>query len=211
MRCFLFANRFESTGSIWSVKFAGIVGRNHQGALDKRTNSRLFPTSIYRINLKDEDRVVDLLIQLCGLPLFICLVALGIVLTGMALYLAISVKQISMLVAFFPLALLPIMVGLVPTLFGTLSAIRIHLNPDIQVASEPGFMLLVNAIPLLAGLVVAIPPALIVVVGRWTLAWKASGLQLMLKREAEPTDAEKEENWKKQEANDYLRDLVRPR
>ena len=94
-------------------------------------------------------------------------------------------------------------------LLGTLNSISVQLNPESELAVEPGFLLLMNLVPLLAGIVASIPPALISVVGRWALTWRASGLQIMPRKAS--ADDDDEDQPPHQEADEYLRQLVRPR
>ena len=150
---------------------------------------------------------ISLLIQLCGIPLLIVLVGLGLVLTLVACYLTFVVKRVPLLVAFLPLTLMPIMAGAIASLSGIMSTIDAQLNPNPDIAFEPGFLLLINLIPVLAGVVTSIPPAMISIFARWTLTWKASGERLL----PEKTVVEDEEDETMQrDADDYLRQVVRP-
>ena len=153
---------------------------------------------------------LSLLFQLCGMPLVIVLCLLGLFLTVGALFLAFKVKQIPLLVAFTPLGLLPVMVGVVTAMVMTLSSIEQHLDANSKVISEPGFLLLMNIVPILAGAIVAVPPTMICLVSRWALTWKASGVELFPKKE-ESDEKDSFEAQEKRETEDYLRDLVRPR
>ena len=152
---------------------------------------------------------LSLLVQLCGIPLVVVLVGLGLALTAIAIFLTIRVKHVPLLVAFLPLTMLPIMAGVVTALLGTLNSISVQLNPESELAVEPGFLLLMNLVPLLAGIVASIPPALISVVGRWALTWRTSGLQIMPRKAS--ADDDEEDQPPHQEADEYLRQLVRPR
>lgn len=151
---------------------------------------------------------LSLLIQICGIPLLIVLAALGLALTAIAIFLAVRVKNIPLLIAFLPITALPVMAGFFSTLQGVLESISTQLNPNQELVVEPGFLLLMNLVPILAGILVAIPPTLISIGGRWVLTWRASGARLLPQRQT--VEVEHEEPLE-QDAEDYLRKLVRPR
>ncbi len=73
---------------------------------------------------------------------------------------------------------------------------------------EPGFLLLMHLVPVLAGAVAAIPSALISIVSRWALTWNASGVLLFPSNES--VEEEQDEPLQR-DADEYLRQLVRPR
>ncbi len=155
---------------------------------------------------------LSLLIQICGLPLITVIVVTSLILTLAACYLAFSVKQEDLLVAFLPLTALPAIAALFATFTGTLSSIGLQLDSGTDVAVDAGFILQMNLVPLLVGLLAAVPAALIASFGRWFLAWRASGILLWGQSqpvaESEMVDADE---WITKETDDYLSQLTRPR
>tara|TARA_R110002049_G_scaffold4601_4_gene31840 strand:+ start:68004 stop:68477 length:474 start_codon:yes stop_codon:yes gene_type:complete len=154
----------------------------------------------------------SLLVQLCGYPLLILLVILSLSLSLIAFFLVFGAKQEGLLAAFLPLTILPAAAGLMLTFLDMISSIGLQLNENDGATIEPGFLLQMNLIPIVTGFVAAVPPVCIAVVGRWVLAWKASGITLLETTQHDsdrlPEDHDK---WVAQEADDYLEKLVRPR
>ncbi|TWU03853.1 hypothetical protein [Neorhodopirellula pilleata] len=154
---------------------------------------------------------LTMFLQICGWPLLIVLAVLSIGLTLIALYLTFSVKRENLLVSFFPLTLLPILVGLVSSAMELVSAVAIPFDSGSDFVLEPVFLLMMNLIPLTAGCLAATLPVVIFVVGRAMLAWRSSGVRLIPEKQPEAgremTDAE----VLHRDTEDYLERLVRPR
>lgn len=154
----------------------------------------------------------SLLVDLCGTPLLVVLTILSLALSVMAFCLTFGLKQQMLLIAFMPLAVLPIAAGLATTFFSVVSSIGQQLETDTAVALDSGFLIQMHMVPVLAGMLAAMPPLVIASVGRWMLAWRASGLRLFPTRKQTPeTEELNPGDFVKQEAEDYLDKLVRPR
>ena len=154
----------------------------------------------------------SLLVQLCGFPLLIVLSVLSVVLSLVALYLAFGAKQESLLSAFLPMTILPAVAGLLMTFLDMVSSIGLQLDENTGTAIDSAFVLQMNLIPVLTGLVAAVPPACIVIIARWLCAWKASGIKLLEPKEADSdTSSDDHERWVANEADEYMEKLVRPR
>lgn len=155
---------------------------------------------------------LPLLFQLCGLPLVIILSLLCVGTTGFATYLVLHAKRDALLSAFLPITLFPVLAGLFATLLGTVSSVQMKLDASSDIEIESAFLLQMNLVPLLAGLVTAIPAILVVALGRWMLAWKASGLRLVPQK-AEPDESEvcDERAALARDADEYLERLVQSR
>jgi hypothetical protein len=152
-----------------------------------------------------------LFVQLCGIPLLVVMLVLASILTVVAFYLTFAVRRVVLLVAFLPLTLLPIMAGVVSALVGTVGAVGMQIDPSNKTVAEPGFLMLMNMVPLLTGTVAAIPPAVVAIVGRWTLTWRAAGVTLLPRRQEEGSAAETDGKQLLRDTDDYLERLVRPR
>lgn len=153
-----------------------------------------------------------LLFQLCGLPLVITLSLLCIGTTGFATYLVLHAKRDALLSAFLPITLFPVLAGLLSALLGMVSSVQMKLAASSDIEIESAFLLQMNLVPLFAGLVTSIPAMLVVVLGRWRLAWKASGLHLVSPK-VEPDESEvcDERAALARDADEYLERLVQSR
>lgn len=155
---------------------------------------------------------LTLILQTCGSIFAVVLATLSFVLTAVAIFLVAKVKRDTLLTAFLPVTTLPVAAGLLVTFLGLVSAIEMQLS-QTEVALEPGFVLLLNLVPLIASIVASLPAALVVVLGRWALAWQASGVRVFPERQVtiEEPDAEETQDELRRETNDYLQQLVRNR
>lgn len=153
---------------------------------------------------------LSLLFGLCGVPLVIVITGLSIMLCVVALYLTFGAKNERLLSAFMPMSLLPAMAGLAATFTSTLLTIASELNAESDVAIDSGLVFQMNMIPLFAGLVMAVPPALIAMVGRWRLAWGESGIELFPKKPKPIVEIDPATQLGR-DAEDYLERLVRQR
>lgn len=153
------------------------------------------------------------LIQICGLPLVAALIGLSGLLTVASCLLIFKARRELLLSAFFPLCFLPLLLSIVAALFGLMGSIDAQLVDEDGLLRDSGFLLSTNLVVLLFGASVSAMPAAVTMLGRWTLAWQASGLRLLPER-SERDDAEggfDPEAWANQEAENYLEELVRPR
>lgn len=153
----------------------------------------------------------SLVTQLCGLPLIIVLSVLAVLLTIFALTVALKFRRNDLLTAFLPLTALPLAAGLASGLVGSLDSIGMQLDVDTGYDLEPAFLLQMNLVPILVSLVACLPAWLVVVLARWTLAYKLSGVRFRPERPVPPPSAEDQQKWIAREADDYLEKLVRPK
>lgn len=149
--------------------------------------------------------------QICGWPLLIVLSVLSVGLTVTAFYLTFAVKRENLLVSFFPLNLLPILVGLVSSAQGLVSSVAIPFESEGDFVLEPIFLLMMNLIPLTAGCLAATLPIVIFVVGRSMLAWRASDVRLIPEKKPEMGRELGDAEVLHRDTEDYLERLVRPR
>ncbi len=153
----------------------------------------------------------SLLIQLCGVPLLLVVLATSVMVTCAACYLVFSVRQENLLVAFLPLTLLPLVPAFFVLFTGTLSSIGLQLDTDSDIAFDSGLALQMNLVPVFLGVLASLPPALVTALGRWMLVWKASGIVLFPPRESAETETIDPETWESKETDEYLDQLIRPR
>ncbi len=153
---------------------------------------------------------VSLLIDLCGLPLLIVLSTTSLLLTIIAFYLSFSAKQEKLLTAFVPLTVIPVIAGLGTTFSAMLSSVATGLDSEADLGIDSGFLMQMNLIPLLAGMIASVPPAILASIGRWRLAWQESGIELIKKKD-DVSKSIKPDAWLAQETEDYLEKLTRPR
>lgn len=155
---------------------------------------------------------VAFFIDLCGLPLLVVLIAIEIALVAAACYLFWSARRTDLLTAFLPLTAAPIVAGLSSTLVGLVSSIGLQLNESVDYQIDPGFLLQMNLVPLVASCIVALPAASIAAIGRYWLTWQESGLRLFPEREKKDDDSSTDDrDWVTKEADDYLERLVKAR
>lgn len=155
---------------------------------------------------------LSLLFQLCGLPLVTSLSLLCVGTTGFAIYLVLHAKRDALLSAFLPITILPVFAGLLSTLLGMISSVQMKLDATSDIAVESAFLLQMHLVPLFSGAVTSIPAMLVVVLGRWMLAWKASGLRLVPeKAESDEFEVCDERAALARDADEYLERLVQPR
>ena len=154
---------------------------------------------------------ISLLVQICGWPLLIVISALSLILSLVAAYLIFSVKQQPLLSAFLPLASLPLIAGVISTVVRMLSSIGAHVNSNADLVIDPAFVLQMNFMPILSGLLGGIPPFLIVILGRCMLAWRASSGSAPARPKKKASRVSEDEQWSAAQADDYLDTLVRPR
>ena len=155
---------------------------------------------------------VGLVIQLCGAPLLGVAAVLSLILLVAALWLVIRAKNIQLLVAFFPLTLLPTFVGVFQSLSTGVATAAAHIDDSGEAVFDSALMLQVSLIPLLVCVLLCAPAAITVMVGRWALAWSQSGLRLFPEKTVdEESPADDSDQWLAKETDDYLGQLVRPR
>jgi hypothetical protein len=158
---------------------------------------------------------LSVLVQVCGVPLLVVIGILATLLVGLAIYLVVVAKLEELLAAFVPLTLLPALAGLLVTFLDSLSSIGLQVDGTADVAMEPGFLMQMNLIPLLTGLVAGTPGMIIAIAGRWALAWRNSGIRWMPERGPDDPsstgDRAAQEAWVAKEADEYLEKLARPR
>jgi len=154
----------------------------------------------------------SLLVQLCGVPLISLLSALSLGLLAFALFLVLRIRRESLLVAFLPVCILPVVAGIFFSLSSTISSISLQLDNGENLGFESGLLLEMNLVPVLTSLLAACPAAVVTITGRWWLAWVASGERLLPEKQENPEqDGTSEDEWVAREADDYLERLVRPR
>jgi hypothetical protein len=155
---------------------------------------------------------LSLLVQLCGLPLVVIVALLSLALTIAACYLLFSVRREELLVAFLPLTGLPALACCFGAWAGALSSISLQLEGQAEVAVDGGLLMQMNLVPLLFGLVACIPPAVIAAVGRWVLAWQASGVELFPGgKHDSATEIIDADTMAAREADEYLEQIISPR
>ncbi|SMP39980.1 hypothetical protein SAMN06265222_101389 [Neorhodopirellula lusitana] len=154
---------------------------------------------------------ISLLFDICGLPLLVVLVLLSSLLSAFFGYLFWRVKIEELFVAFFPLNLLPVMTGVIASTFSLMSAVGMQVDATSELMIEPSFLLMMNLVPMMAGVLAAIPPALIAILGRAWLAWAASGQRLIPDRQHVLDEEVSDENLMRRDTEDYLDRLVRSR
>ncbi len=152
---------------------------------------------------------ISLLLQLCGLPLLVTLLLVEMLLIGVASWLVFSARRDNLLQMFLPITAIPIVVGLFNTTVGFLTSISFQVDDRASYSLDPSFLLQMNMVPLLVGCVAALPAATIVIIGRWHLAWQASGLRLIPEKKVEPPETEMKRV--KRDADDYIEKLVKTR
>ncbi|MCA9140832.1 MAG: hypothetical protein KDB00_28875 [Planctomycetales bacterium] len=152
-------------------------------------------------------------IQICGLPLFALIAVLSLVLTIVAVLLVVKAKRDFLLSAFLPLCFLPLMLASATSLFSFLSSIEIQLNDNEDAFRDPGLLLTMNLVPVFFGATASFLPAVVTMLGRWSLAWQASGIKLLPERQNRESDGGgiDPDAWVSKEADDYIEQLVRPR
>lgn len=156
---------------------------------------------------------MNLLIQLCGLPLFVLTLTISGVLTLGAIWLTFRTGKSSLLSAFLPLCASPFFVMLAASLFGLLASIDVQLDAEEDSLRDPAFLLTMNLVPIVFGAVAASVPALVTMIGCWALALSESGVRLLPERSQEDNVSKgfDPEGWVDQDAEDYLEQLTRPR
>ncbi|MEO9590653.1 hypothetical protein [Rhodopirellula bahusiensis] len=155
---------------------------------------------------------VQFLVQLIGLPLTLVLSILSAALFIVALILVVRFKNPQVLAAFQPLTWLPVAAGIISTFIELLSSIGLQLSDNDAIAGSSSLLFQMTLVPLLASLVATMPGLLTTVIGRYLLAWKASGLRWTKPKASSSTTREVDpDEWVSREADDYLEKLVRPR
>jgi hypothetical protein len=154
---------------------------------------------------------LSLFLDLIGVPLVVSLCTTTMLLTAFAFFLVFRVKDERLLLAYLPLTSFPLLIGLIAAFIGMMTSISMQLNESNQIAVESGLLLQMNLLPMLAGVVAAIPPMISVVIGRWGLVWKASGVRLLPVKKVEATETVDPEVIRRRGAEEYLEKLVRPR
>ncbi|QEG00851.1 hypothetical protein Mal15_49270 [Stieleria maiorica] len=152
-------------------------------------------------------------VQICGPSFFAVTAVLSIGLSVAVILLAVKAKRELLLSAFFPLCFLPLLIAVGVSLFRLLSSIDMQLDHEEASLRDPGLLLTMNLVPLFYGATASAVPAAFAMLGRWGLAWRASGIRLLPERKHEDSGSDQFDPaaWAKKDADDYIEQLVRPR
>ncbi|TWT52724.1 hypothetical protein Pla22_03500 [Rubripirellula amarantea] len=153
---------------------------------------------------------LSLLTDLCGIPFLVIVCVLGLGLTAVACYLTFKAKHIQLISFFLPLCLLPFFAGIAITAMDAFTSVGMQLDGRSSFVIEPGLMLQMMLVPLLISSIASMIPAMIAMLGRFSLAWQDSGITLFPPAQ-KPEKSGGYESTMQQDADDYLERLVRPR
>ncbi|MEM9825441.1 MAG: hypothetical protein AAF958_02570 [Planctomycetota bacterium] len=154
-----------------------------------------------------------LLMDLCGLPLLLCLSVVTLLTTALAIRMICLGPNPTLLAASFPIMFAPLAVGIVSCFLRLLRSLASGLTSSSTGPIDPVLMLQSSLLPLALSAAAVLPGVLLVGVGRFAAVLKHSEANLLPKRKrAAVSEADEQQaaiNQRLEEADEYLNRLGR--